>query len=72
MNPTKETKVTKLEEIRSELERHYEKYEDEYIVNFDESMFLINDMRIKCFNGLKQANRRKIKLENNLKKNKKC
>ena len=40
---------TKLEEIRSELERHYEKYEDEYIVNFDESMFLINEMRRKMF-----------------------
>ena len=39
---------TKLEEIRSELERHA-KYEDEYIVNFDESMFLINDMRSKIF-----------------------
>ena len=37
-----------LEEIRSELETH-EKYEDEYIVNFDESMLLINKFRRKCF-----------------------
>ena len=30
---------TKLEQIRSELKRYYEKCEDEYIVNFAESMF---------------------------------
>ena len=33
---------TKLEEILSELEIHYEEYENKDIVNFDESMFLIN------------------------------
>ena len=33
-----------LEEIRSELETH-EKYEDEYIVNFDESMLFQFEIR---------------------------
>ena len=35
----------KFEEIQSELEKHYEKYKDIYIVKFGASMFLINKMR---------------------------
>ena len=39
---------TKLEEIWSEFETHYRKYENKYIVNFDESMFSINEPVENC------------------------
>ena len=49
----------KVEEIQSERVTHYEKYEDEYIVNYDENMCLINEMRRNLFKWtklLKQTN----------------